>query len=161
MTTLNKQFWDRHLPDSPETIRRAEALTGLDLSKDLLGVGLRWLADQTEIEAKPRWGDDTPEWHKPGGEDVLGPDWSISASGLSYKPWSNYLTLEGYPTGTTCWYVRIDAGWREMVCGETPELALVRGLIVFATAQKQRPTAPRKRRELHEELASPVAPPPP
>lgn len=156
MATLDKEFWDTHLPDSPETIRRAEALTGLDLSNDLLGVGLRWLAEQTEREWMPRWGDEAPEWKRPGSPHFGDYDNSISASGLSYKQWSHYLTLEGYPTGTTCWYVRIDAGWRQMVCGETPELALIRALIVFATLQKQRPTAPRMRRELREELASPT-----
>jgi hypothetical protein len=45
--------------------------------------------------------------------------------GPLFKPEHRYLTEEGYPLGTTCWFVRVeDRGFIHHVCADTPELAI-------------------------------------
>lgn len=149
MTTLTRAFWEKHFPADPVAFQVAGRLTGLNLmSGSITTRGLKWLADQTEEQAKPRWSDDAPEWMKTEG----GNDWPVSMRGLQYKPWSNYLTLEGWPTGTTCWYVCVEAGWRQYAASEHIEVALCRGLILFAVAKAQRDIAPSKRSKLQDAL---------
>jgi hypothetical protein len=44
---------------------------------------------------------------------------------LQFKPETQYLTAEGYPLGTTCWYVIAEVnGARKYCCGDTPGDAL-------------------------------------
>lgn len=79
-------------------------------------------------------------------------DWthSISFRGLDYKPRSNYMTLEGWPTGTTCWFITVEYGWREQVTAPTPQLAVFRAIVVMCAAFRVRKTAPSKRRDVIE-----------
>ena len=45
--------------------------------------------------------------------------------GPRFKPSHHYLTHEGYPLGTTCWYVRLaQDGLISFMCGETPMEAI-------------------------------------
>src|SRR4051812_31696517 len=45
--------------------------------------------------------------------------------GPIFKPKSRYLTREGYPLGTECWYVIVEVGGsRNTVCAETAPLAI-------------------------------------
>lgn len=45
--------------------------------------------------------------------------------GPAFKPSHRYLTSEGYPLGTTCWYVYIRANdLIEFVCAQTPQDAI-------------------------------------
>lgn len=49
----------------------------------------------------------------------------FSWQGPLFKPEHRYLTQEGYPLGTTCWYVIIEIdGRRDFVCASTPEHAI-------------------------------------
>jgi len=79
-------------------------------------------------------------------------DWSytITVRGVDYKPRSNYLTLEGWPTGTTCWFVTVDYGWRENITAPGPLLAVLRAIIVLCAVVRTSKTAPSKRREVLE-----------
>jgi hypothetical protein len=55
-------------------------------------------------------------------------------SGPLYKPNTNYLTNEGYPLGTVCWYVIVQSDniGRHAVCAETAPEAICRAAL-FAT----------------------------
>lgn len=51
--------------------------------------------------------------------------------GPLFKPEHAYLTAEGYPLGTTCWYVALEhAGYRYVVCAETPQDAVRRAAAI-------------------------------
>lgn len=48
---------------------------------------------------------------------------------LNFKPETRYLTEEGYPLGTTCWYVRVElSGINVYCCGDAAEEAIFKGL---------------------------------
>lgn len=52
--------------------------------------------------------------------------------GPRYKPSDHYLTHEGYPLGTTCWYVMIERwgrGGRHFICADTAPLAIGRAAL--------------------------------
>jgi hypothetical protein len=60
------------------------------------------------------------------GYDNIGFAWQ----GPLFKPEHHYLTREGYPLGTTCWFVRIEHdGYIKGVCADTPELAICRAAL--------------------------------
>lgn len=46
--------------------------------------------------------------------------------GPKFKPTTEYLTNEGYPLGTTCWYVLVvsPVGWRRFFCAPTAPHAI-------------------------------------
>lgn len=92
---------------------------------------------------------DKEEWHKPGDPE-FSRDWpySISFRGLQYKSYSNYLTAEGWPTGTKCWYVTVEYGWREHVTALDPYTAVKRAVVVMCAAFRTKKTRPSSRREL-------------
>lgn len=44
---------------------------------------------------------------------------------LKFKPENHYLTSDGYPLGTTCWFVVVCAcGFRRNYCADTPQEAV-------------------------------------
>ena len=47
---------------------------------------------------------------------------------LLYKAKPYYMTHEGYGTGSTCWYVALEIGYRMPCCADTPEEAVAIGL---------------------------------
>jgi len=48
-----------------------------------------------------------------------------------FKPKGHYLTAEGYPLGTTCWYTVVEhRGYVFYCCGPTPAVAAERGKIM-------------------------------
>jgi len=50
--------------------------------------------------------------------------------GPLFKPEHNYLTQEGYPLGTTCWYVIIvHDGLREFICADTPQESICKAAL--------------------------------
>jgi hypothetical protein len=60
------------------------------------------------------------------GYDNIGFAWQ----GPLFKPEHHYLTREGYPLGTTCWFVRIECdGYIKNVCADTPALAICRAAL--------------------------------
>jgi len=58
--------------------------------------------------------------------DFIGIDFAWE---LKYKPKPFYLTHEGYGTGTTCWYIRLEVdGGISHCCADTPQEAVAIGL---------------------------------
>ncbi|MDF5718194.1 MAG: hypothetical protein PUP93_31090, partial [Rhizonema sp. NSF051] len=48
---------------------------------------------------------------------------------LGFKPENEYLTNEGYPLGTTCWYIYFKAaGEKRFCCKDTPIEAVIFGV---------------------------------
>lgn len=129
---ITREGLDAALPDTPQVWKLASRLAfqGDKLDQaNILPAGLRWLAEFTEGDRFS---------HAPEGWDWGDTWWNIEIDGLNYKSRSHYLTAEGWPLQTTCWYVRVECGWREFVAAEIPELAVVRALIVVALAAKRR-----------------------
>ena len=63
--------------------------------------------------------------------------------GPLYKPSHHYLTHEGYPLGTVCWYVHAERfGWRRSICADTPMLAICRAALAVQSAEAMRPPRP-------------------
>ena len=55
--------------------------------------------------------------------------------GPIYKPSHRYLTEEGYPLGTTCWYVLVETqDSQEFVCADTAPLAICLAALEVANA---------------------------
>jgi len=53
----------------------------------------------------------------------------LQVHGPLFKPRDQYLTREGYPLGTECWYVHVRAnGLIKNICGDTPGEALLTAL---------------------------------
>ena len=48
--------------------------------------------------------------------------------------------------------MRVECGWREYVCAETPELAVTRGIIVVEATRQWREMAPKRRPHLQETI---------
>ncbi len=60
------------------------------------------------------------------GYDNIGFLWQ----GPLFKPEHRYMTAEGYPLGTTCWYVILETdGYRGAVCADTAPLAICRAAL--------------------------------
>jgi len=52
-------------------------------------------------------------------------EYDFEWQGPIFKPSHDYLTSEGFPLGTTCWYVYIEkAGYREWVCADSAPRAI-------------------------------------
>lgn len=134
---ITREWIDRVLPRGPALMEAASREIGSTLSDDiLLGVGLRWLAEVTEQDRFPR-----PAWTS----ETFDTAWPITANGLKYKSESQYLTAQGWPLGTRCWFVTIECGWREHVFAEDPETALLRAICVVGAARRWRDTNPKQR----------------
>lgn len=53
--------------------------------------------------------------------------WTYHWHGPNFKPVNKYLTSEGYPLGTTCWYVAITyRGYHENICADTMQDAVIK-----------------------------------
>lgn len=90
-------------------------------------------------------------WQQNGSPDYEN-DWSyqISFRGVCYKPFSSYLTLEGWGTGTICWFVTVEHGWRACVTAEKPRVAVLRAIVIMCAALRSRKTRPSQRSEVEE-----------
>lgn len=98
------------------------------LSKTVEESGLEWLWRKHARDTLPHYSTDiTAAWEivkamiSRMGYNSPGFDWQ----GPIFKPEHHYLTREGYPLGTTCWFVRLEAdGYIQNICAETPEHAI-------------------------------------
>lgn len=138
-------------PDLPTTVCMAGALT--DESLDL-PAALKWIAAQSEADQFP-----SPAWkNPPEGGMHFETAWSVRVlTLLGFKGEGMYLTAEGYPLGTTTFYVRLECGRFFHAFGPTPELAAYRGLIMFALLRRWRDTAPETRGSAEVAIARGVA----
>jgi hypothetical protein len=151
--TLDREFFDRIIPADNELIAKlCSRITGLDLmyspGENAMAM-LEWMADFTEKDWSASFHFNF-DWQKPDHPMYVpsGNAWAIFVRGLEYKRSSNYLTLEGWPTGTVCWFVCVEAGYRVYCCAEKPETACQRGVIVMQAMVNTRAIAPRIRPDL-------------
>ena len=69
----------------------------------------------------------------------------VEMRGPYFKPEQFYLTNEGYPLGTTCWYFIIwSNGLRELCCGDTEEDAWKKALRFLRDEHKAVRTVERR-----------------
>lgn len=92
-----------------------------------------------------------PEWMQPDHPDYEHEwSWNVSIRGLDYKESMSYLTAEGWPCGTKCWFMTVDFGWKEYIAHETPLGALYRTIVVVSACLLSRQQPPKKRKKLVE-----------
>jgi hypothetical protein len=148
MTHLTRQVLDAVLPANVHLESRARKIAGIAKDSDRIPLEacLLWLADMTERDRFSGFGKDVPAWRKKPG--AAAEWWDIRISGLAYKTSAQYLTQEGWPNGTRCWYVRMECGWREFVAAEGPTLAALRAVVVAHCWQQWRAISPDDRPDL-------------
>lgn len=156
--TVTRDWLDKHLP-AEHVIELARAVAPDFWTMETAGGGrltaaLLWLAAMHEADRFP-W----PAWKEYDPATGVHPEtaWSIRIAGLAYKGEDQYLTLEGWPLGTRCWYVRVECGWREFIAAEDPLVAALRGVFYAATTKEWRDTHPQRRAVNAEAHAEDVA----
>ena len=98
------------------------------LSKAVKESGLEWLWRKYDRDTLPHYSTDiAAAWEivklmtDRMGYNSSGFNWM----GPLFKPEHHYLTQEGYPLGTTCWFVRLESdGYIQNICADTPEHAI-------------------------------------
>lgn len=146
--TINKEFLDRVIPDNPHSTRVAAQVVGKRHFVDnIVCSGLQWLINVTEHD---EYRSEKPDWYGKPGMDYMRDWWPISVDGLNYKKDTEYLTLEGWPLGTRCWYVRIETGWNEFFAADTMECAIVRAIIYVDSYIEWRKIKPKERPDIEE-----------
>lgn len=127
---ITREWFETNLPHNDalrDTVIRALRASGDVFSENLTDSCLSWLARLTEK--------DMHSYNTQSSVNALGGyTYPVSFDGLGYKDSAHYLTGQGYPTGSICWYVRIACGFHVYTCSPSPELALMRGVIVAQAA---------------------------
>ena len=152
---LDRKFWDEHVPkDDLNAAVRVMGICGLAASLGL-DVRLEWLADANEPYFAPKieWYEALQPWERARSGGLPR---AISHRGLEYKDEAHYLTAEGWPLGTRCWYFCIDCGYRLFTCAETPELATMRAIIVVDACRRWRATEPAARKNIEIYIKEPA-----
>jgi len=141
---ITREFLDKTIPDTHRMWELASKITSVDLANGYRSAvawrvyaGLEWLAAATE---------------RAQHYDAVAATWPIRAHGLLLKPSDMYLTAEGWPLGTTCWYVLVECGSRWYACAETQHLAVLRGVVLVHALALDSATAPQLRRKSISEL---------
>ncbi len=152
---IYRKEFDELLPDNIRSRKLVESMIGIsaDLpSADFVLDGLYWAADLCERDRHASW--TKYDWQQPEHPlyNSYEPVWRVSTYGLSYKDSGSYLTAEGWPLGTKCWFMPVNCGWRIYCCGETPQLAVLRGIVIMTIAIEQRELAPKLRQGMHSAL---------
>lgn len=153
---LDKNFLESVLPPGDElnaAVRRC-LLECFDVEEPLPVLDLDWLLTTMARFLEKDW---HKAFHKKEEwQDIESPerehDWpyQISFRGLDYKPRSNYLTEWGWGTGTICWFVTVEYGWRECICAADPRTAVLRAIVVMCAANRTSKTRPSRRRDIVE-----------
>ena len=154
---FNREFFDTYLPKGEQLDAKVKQCLvecfKVELpcpDKDLAWL-LTTMATFLEDEWR-RWLRHEESWKSPQNPDFEHDlqSWVISFRGLDYKNKSQYLTAEGWPCGTTCWFVTIEYGWREHATAEEPLLAVQRAIIMLCACVRASKTQPSKRRNVME-----------
>lgn len=154
---MYREFWEEHYGDENKCRVLAERLTGLDLSAHQIMRGLTYMIELQSADRFSGFSDrpGTPSWRQRNSPDYCYGDWweyRITTC-LNFKPTDNYMTSEGWPLGTECWYSTIELGWRTHTCSETAEMAIYRALILSHTALQHRAMHPKTRPGIEEMMA--------
>lgn len=153
---LNKEFWDKTFPDKWDMFVAAKrALCKYSFPRSIsystvFHTSFAFFAEMNQAESR-LFSDSArvPAWARERAFRDLYP---ISIGGLTYKPTTNYLTAEGYPLGTTCWYCRVDCGPRYIAAHEDPEQAVLRTVLLALALFERRKKAPEERDKLQDIL---------
>ena len=156
--SMNREFWEKNFPDEYACMRLAENLCDIVLLPDPIKIGLNYMIAAQTADRFSGFSSSDP--NAPAWRDINDPDYAHSdwwhyriTTCLHFKPVDNYMTLEGWPLGTECWYTTIELGWREHTCSETPEMAVYRALILTHAALKHRAMHPKRRPYLVDMMA--------
>jgi hypothetical protein len=148
---LDKEYFDKWMPAGIALESIAARITGRRGDFDVLHA-LNWMAAFQESDRFSRWPDQMKPWDRPAGDW-----WNLSFRGLQYKGSESYLTAEGWPCGTMCWYVCVECGWREFVCAEGMSTAVARAVLLIEALRLWRPTDRKRSMEAYlEDLCSPL-----
>lgn len=157
---MYREFWEQHFPDEYKCMRLAERLIDRTIMQDPIKEGLAYMV---ALEKADRFsgfsGPDTPSWRDVNNPDHAHADWwtyRISTC-LDHKGEDNYMTSDGWPLGTECWFCTIELGWRIHTCSETPEMAVYRALILSTVALHHRALHPKRRPHLEDLMAQVAA----
>ena len=153
--SMYRDFWETHFADEYKCMRHAENLCDIVIMHDPIKLGLDYMIGVQKADRFSGFSSSDP--NAPSWRDVNDPEYAYTdwwsyriTTCLNFKPTDNYMTLEGWPLGTECWYTTIELGWREHTCSETPEMAIYRALILTHAALKHRAMHPKKRPSLEE-----------
>jgi len=87
-------------------------------------VSRSWSAAGPALEWLGKWSDNEPF----GDQRIVG---------LDFKNQNHYMTNQGYPLGTTCWYVHIEFdGKRRWFCCDSACLAIARAVCLVGLREK-------------------------
>lgn len=150
---MYREFWEEHFPDEYKCMRLAERLIDRTIMQDPIKEGLAYMIELQKADRFSGYsGPDVPPWRDVNNPDHAHADWwhyRITTC-LYFKPEDNYMTTEGWPLGTECWYTTIELGWRNHTCSNTPEMAIYRALILSHVALQHRAMHPKKRPTLYQ-----------
>lgn len=156
--SMTREFWEQHFPDEYKCMRLAERLIDRTIMQDPIKEGLAYMIGVQTADRFSGFSSsdpNAPAWRDINNHDYAHSDWwhyRITTC-LHFKPTDNYMTNEGWPLGTECWYCTIELGWRIHTCSETPEMAIYRALILTDTALKHRAMHPKRRPYLKDMMA--------
>lgn len=92
-----------------------------------------WGDDQEHEQVPPRYTTDMNAAWKIAEKMVARMGWDdleFKWRGPIFKPEYEYLTTEGYPLSTTCWYVHVEFdGKRKFICADTPQEAICKAAL--------------------------------
>lgn len=123
---INREQLDRLMPWGHDLRRTANRLTGIATYENFfVEESLNWIATFSEENgpgqrAIPRF---------PGR-------WIRIDGGLTYKTSGMYMTHEGWPQGTTCWFAVVECGFRWYVAGDAVGVAVLRIVVFLAVLRK-------------------------
>ncbi len=157
MATLTREILDEILPEGAQLDKAVEHVLlkifdtgGWDGLYEPLELS-NLLKDSAEFIEKiyPRTFIGELPWQKAGTPEYEYDDrnYFITFRGVDYKQRSQYLTLEGWGTGTKCWFVTVEYGWRRHICAETPDLAMRRAVVIIAACFLESQTKPSLRKQ--------------
>jgi hypothetical protein len=146
MSFLTRDVLDKVIPKSIHLENRARKIVRIARNDRIpLEACLIWLADTIEHDRFSGFGNgkNLPDWVRGFSRTDHWQDLQIE--GLEYKPAHKYLTAQGWPTGTKCWFVRMECGWREFVAHETPLITALRAVVVAHCWMQWRRIPPEER----------------
>lgn len=148
---ITREELDQHLPAGMRLADVANRIIGLPYPD--IELSLQWLSRITEEDAFSSLSSKRPPWAKsPGASWGHWPE--LRMDGLQYKYSSHYMTSEGWPSGTTCWFVRIELGMFYIAAAEAPLTAVQRAVVLVHLLLRQREIEPRLRPDIWDMVDS-------
>ena len=129
---LNRNFLDKFLPEEQKTIDLARQALGDEVSVERVLEELRKLQADDYLSNDPR-----PYPQRGYGRARF--QWpNFRFEGFSFKPEDHYLTIQGWPLGTECWFVRYNFGYTFFVTANTQIFAVSRAIVLARLGFKLR-----------------------